>query len=90
VAREQLSGGQSKLLAMTLLLSQFEKLSAAEGSRGVLLIDDMAAELGRSNRDRILDQLPANGAQVFFTATDNHEKHQEMFHVEHGNLSPVL
>lgn len=70
LAREMLSRGQQKLLVHALHLAQLDCLEAVDGRRAIVLCDDLAAELDEANRDRLLRQMLAGGAQVFVADVD--------------------
>ena len=61
------------------------------GSRPILLIDDLPAELDRSNRNKVMQRLASLDLQAFVTGTDfevDLERYPvTMFHVEQGRLS---
>jgi DNA replication and repair protein RecF len=67
------------------------------GSAGLLLIDDLPAELDTDHRARLLDTVVALNTQVLVTATDlallDHAGAQgappRVFHVEHGVVTPI-
>jgi DNA replication and repair protein RecF len=75
-ARDFLSRGQMKLLIVALLLAQVRCLEDSLGTRGCLLIDDVASELDASNRARLLAFLDARPGQFFITATDDSLRQQ--------------
>jgi DNA replication and repair protein RecF len=66
-----LSRGQQKLLALTLLLTQTQLLSASIQETPILLLDDLPAELDAAHRERVLTFLPSLSAQLFLTSTDS-------------------
>ncbi|WP_020564659.1 DNA replication/repair protein RecF [Methylosarcina fibrata] len=95
-AKDIISRGQLKLLVISLKLAQVRLLANESGDPGCILIDDFAAELDAFNRARLLEHLSAMNCQVFITATEVNEfgdltalKDYKMFHVEHGNITPV-
>ena len=69
-AKNYLSRGQMKLLVFALLLAQSHLLEESLGSKGCVLIDDLASELDRDNRGKLLGFLCQRQAQFFITATD--------------------
>lgn len=88
-ARDWVSRGQQKVLTAALLIVQARLLHLRRGLRPVLLIDDMAAELGPTYRETLATEIRALGGQAFLTflepalvpaALDP----EAMFHVEHG------
>jgi len=91
--RTQLSRGQAKLTALSLLLAQAELHAARRGEWPVVALDDLASELDRDHQGRVLARLHASGAQVFVTGTEVPAGLAAagpvvMFHVEHGRLTP--
>jgi len=70
-ARDFLSRGQMKLLIVALLLAQARCLEESLGTRGCMLIDDVASELDDANRAKLLRFLGERQGQFFITATDD-------------------
>ncbi len=93
-ARHRVSRGQQKMLAASLVISQTRHVAAKGNDRLVLLVDDPAAELDRDNRERLFEMLHEMPAQMFVTALEPEDlpwsAQGEMFHVEHGKVSPLL
>ncbi|MEE4361246.1 MAG: DNA replication/repair protein RecF, partial [Pseudomonadales bacterium] len=95
-AAEVLSRGQQKVLACALLVAQDRLLAEARGSAGVILVDDLPAELDAEHRQRLGAALGALDAQVIMTAVqadlvlDGLEavRQLDMFHVEQGRIVP--
>lgn len=93
--QERVSRGQQKLLLCALQLAQAQLQRQRTGHAGLLLIDDLPAELDLRHRARLLDAAAALATQVFVTATDltlvDHASAQadstRVFHVEHGVVS---
>ena len=90
------SRGQQKLLVCALRLAHLSVVNAMHGSGGLLLVDDLPAELDRQRRHRLLTALANANVQTFITATEpdlldltNWPEHK-VFHVEHGKLHEVL
>jgi DNA replication and repair protein RecF len=94
-AKNYLSRGQIKLLVFALLLAQAQLMEESGGSKGCVLIDDLASELDKVNRGRLLQFLQQRQAQFFITATDPSILEQAgladaaVFHVEQGRLTRV-
>lgn len=95
-AAERVSRGQQKQLAIALLLAQGAQFTAATGRRCCYLVDDLAAELDRVHRDRVMAELGQMNVQVLVTAieaaaisTAGWPDHH-MFHVEHGKIREVI
>ena len=91
--RSRISRGQQKLLLATLLLAQSEEIHAVTGSAPVLLVDDFCAELASGFQQWLLSALRAYVGQVFLTSFGESAVLKtaalEMFHVEHGRVSPA-
>ncbi len=88
---QRASRGEQKLLTVALFLAQAQVVQAA-GKRPVLLIDDLAAELGADYRAWVLRQLAALDLQAFLsflTAAEIGAAAQSgrMFHVEQGRMA---
>jgi len=64
-ARDWVSRGQQKILTTALLLVQAKLLFRRRGISPVLLIDDMAAELGSSYREILGREIANIGSKVF-------------------------
>jgi DNA replication and repair protein RecF len=96
--RDRVSRGQQKLLLCALQLAQAELQQTRTGSAGLLLIDDLPAELDAAHRARLIDALHALGSQVFVTATDvallehalGGDPAPKVFHVEHGRVAEMV
>jgi DNA replication and repair protein RecF len=93
-ARGWVSRGQQKLLAAALVLGQARLLAPAFGDRGVLLVDDPAAELDRGRCEALLGLISDMPFQVFVTALDTEVlsglEPERTFHVEQGRLRRVV
>jgi DNA replication and repair protein RecF len=87
---DTLSRGQTKLLALCLLLAQAGQLAAHAGAWPVLQLDDLGSELDRDHQSRVLQVLARSGAQVLLTGTEPTPAllaagiDCAVFHVEHG------
>jgi len=64
-ARHVASRGQIKMLVALLHLAGLERMRTARGEPAVILFDDLASELDRDNRRRVLDFLAESGHQAF-------------------------
>lgn len=87
-AKESASRGQQKLLAISLLLAQSSAINS-KGEKGILLIDDLAAELDGVNKERLLSYLSSLNQQIIITSTkdmDIKNIDSKVFHVKHGNI----
>lgn len=89
-AAHVLSRGQGKLIAAAMKLAQAEYLAAKGGSSGVLLLDDVGAELDVEHTKRLLDQVVGYPGQIVATSTELQpylallEREVKTFHVKHG------
>lgn len=93
--RQRASRGQQKLITMVLLLAQAELIRRRRGEAPIVLIDDLAAELGAGYRRALFDLVASLGSQCFVTFLSAEDvpldgRSLPMFHVEHGRLSPVI
>lgn len=95
--RDRVSRGQQKLLLCALQLAQAALQRERNGSAGLLLVDDLPAELDPGHRARLLDALDALETQVFVTATEpallEHALGRpgaRVFHVEHGRVTEMV
>jgi DNA replication and repair protein RecF len=93
---EFLSRGQQKITMIALFISHVKCLRELIGSKTLVLIDDIAAELDSKNIDVIISHLRDLDAQVICTVLDeeiaksyldNSRSKCKMFHVEHGQIS---
>ena len=90
LAEKQLSRGQQKILVLALNLALLDLIANRHGRVPIILIDDLAAELDRSNREKMIEELQQRGGQVFLTKIDESAiatiEDAKTFHVEHGVL----
>jgi len=90
--RDGLSRGQTKQLALALLLGQAGHLADLLGYWPVLQLDDLGSELDRHHQRRLLEVLVNSAAQILVTGTEMPPGLAEagieaaMFHVEHGRI----
>lgn len=90
------SRGQQKLLISALRIAHFITLAALNKPEGILLVDDLPAELDSIRRQRFLKLVARTRIQTIITATENeqlslHEwPSQKVFHVERGVLREVI
>lgn len=95
-ARHRVSRGQQKLTAAAMLLGQLECDSRLGSPTAALIVDDPAAELDFGNLERLIAEVLALPAQLFFTALDPSVPaiqalpNGRRFHVEHGVLTRLL
>lgn len=91
------SAGEQKIAACALYLAQWDEFRRRTGRQGLILIDDMAAELDERRRKVFFRLLLSLSVQVFVTATeaellestldDSNAAESARFHVEHGQVS---
>lgn len=94
VAKDWVSRGQQKVITAVLLLAQATLLHSQRGINPLLLIDDLAAELGSSYRRALIDAVQQLEGQCFLSFLDkslvpSDLKSPTMFHVEHGSVNQV-
>jgi len=91
-ARDILSRGQQKLVAIAMTLAQLRLIHAVTGARPTLLLDDPAAELDRTRLTRFSEQVTALDCQVVVTALSADVSPlgtpDRVFHVERGRIQP--
>ncbi|HWP01403.1 MAG TPA: DNA replication/repair protein RecF [Methylococcus sp.] len=91
-AKDFLSRGQLKLLALALSLAQGVALEVSRPGEVCLLVDDFSSELDRRNQGRLLGVLRELGTQSFVTMTSRArwlgkgDNTATMFHVEQGRI----
>jgi DNA replication and repair protein RecF len=92
-AREVLSRGQQKLVAVAMTLAQLNLLQEATQTTPTLLLDDPAAELDGDHLRRFIEQVMRLRSQLVLTSLHS-ESHlfgtpNRVFHVEQGRVKPV-
>jgi DNA replication and repair protein RecF len=89
-AREVLSRGQQKLMAVALTLAQLRLLKAVSGTTPTLLLDDPAAELDSEHLGHFVRQIEPLGCQLVITSlqaeTTAFGDPDRVFHVEQGRV----
>jgi DNA replication and repair protein RecF len=92
-AREVLSRGQQKLVAVAMTLAQLRFLQAVIGTSPTLLLDDPAAELDGEHLERFIAQVSQLKSQLVVTSLHAESRlfgaPARSFHVEHGRVQPV-
>lgn len=91
-AIEFASRGQLKLLTISLLLAQSQAIKNTNKEEGILLIDDLAAELDNENKQKLIDYIFKLEQQIIVTSTQKlkiENNDHKMFHVKHGQISEV-
>jgi DNA replication and repair protein RecF len=90
VAREVLSRGQQKLMAVALTLAQLRLLKEVSGTTPTLLLDDPAAELDSEHLGNFVSQIAPLGCQLVITSlqpeTAAFGAPDRVFHVEQGRV----
>ena len=90
LAREVLSRGQQKLMAVALTLAQLRLLKSVSGTTPTLLLDDPAAELDSDHLGNFVSQIAPLGCQLVITSlrpeTAAFGAPDRMFHVERGRV----
>lgn len=94
MAKDYLSRGQKKLLAMVMRLAQAEELKAKNTHPPVILLDDLFAELDEESVEAFIKLTERLKTQVFLTCLntetrvkDMFERPTKVFHVEQGSIS---
>ncbi|MGA2655862.1 MAG: DNA replication/repair protein RecF [Gammaproteobacteria bacterium] len=95
-AQHVLSQGQQKRLVAALQISQSAWVYQQNTADGVLLIDDLPAELDFHAQQQIMRVLAQMNAQVFLTCVDETTARQfaetlgaKLFHVKHGVIESI-
>jgi DNA replication and repair protein RecF len=90
LAREILSRGQQKLMAVALTLAQLQLLKEVSGTTPTLLLDDPAAELDSTHLGHFVRQIAPLGSQMVMTSlhpeTPAFGTPDRVFHVEQGRV----
>lgn len=90
LAREVLSRGQQKLMAVALTLAQLRLLKEVSGTTPTLLLDDPAAELDAEHLGHFVRQIAPLGCQLVITSlhpeTAAFGAPDRVFHVEQGRV----
>ncbi|MCV2886546.1 DNA replication/repair protein RecF [Aestuariibacter sp. AA17] len=96
-AAEVLSRGQLRMLVAALQLAQINHLNEKVGKTCVFLLDDIGAELDLGKREKFINNIIANDAQLFVTAIEKQQipfisnyDNKKMFHVEHGHVKEEI
>jgi DNA replication and repair protein RecF len=89
------SRGQQKMLGAALVLAAMSAVPATPaGCARALLVDEPAADLDAENFHRLCDALRRTGAQIFVATlapeTPFNDAEKRMFHVEHGEVKPLI
>jgi DNA replication and repair protein RecF len=92
-AREVLSRGQQKLVAIAMTLIQIQLLQARTATTPTLLLDDPAAELDGPHLQRFIEEVSRLKCQRILTSLQPEfelfGRPERVFHVEQGRVGPV-
>jgi DNA replication and repair protein RecF len=93
LARDVLSRGQQKLMAVALTLAQLRLLKVVSETTPTLLLDDPAAELDAEHLEYFVRQIAPLGCQLVITSLQSETSAfgapDRVFHVEQGRVGPV-
>ncbi|HWZ64400.1 MAG TPA: DNA replication/repair protein RecF [Steroidobacteraceae bacterium] len=92
-AREVLSRGQQKLVAVAMTLAQLRFLQATTSTTPTLLLDDPAAELDGEHLERFIAQVSVLRCQLVVTSLHSESRlfgsPERAFHMDQGRVEPV-
>lgn len=92
-AREVLSRGQQKMVAVAMTLAQLNLVQEATQTTSTLLLDDPAAELDGDHLKRFIEQVMSLRCQLVLTSLNPESQlfgtPDRVFHVEQGRVQPV-
>lgn len=92
--RDHLSRGQTKLAALACVLAQAEAYASTCNDWPLICLDDLASELDTAHQAAVIRHLGERRAQVLVTGTECppglRDAASRMFHVEQGQVSPLL
>jgi DNA replication and repair protein RecF len=92
-AREVLSRGQQKLVAIAMTLAQIRLLQERTSTTPTLLLDDPAAELDGPHLQKFIAEVSRLRCQLILTSlqpgSDLFGRPERVFHVEQGRVAPV-
>jgi DNA replication and repair protein RecF len=90
-AREILSRGQQKLVAIAMTLAQIQLLQERTAMTPTLLLDDPAAELDGSHLMKFIDEVSRLNCQLVLTSLQSESnlfgRPERVFHVERGQAA---
>lgn len=91
-AKEMLSRGQQKLVAAAMVLALLQRLRDQQSRAPTLLLDDPAAELDRARLATLVELVRQLDCQLVITSLEPDMaafgSPEQMFHVEHGVVTP--
>ncbi len=92
-AREVLSRGQQKLVAIAMTLAQIQLIKERTATTPTLLLDDPAAELDGPHLAQFIETVIELECQLVLTSLQPHldvfGRPERVFHVEQGSVAPV-
>lgn len=92
-ARDVLSRGQQKVVAIAMIVSQLRLLQDVTDTSPTLLLDDPAAELDGAHLARFIDEVNRLRCQLVLTSLHPESAlfgtPERVFHVEQGRVGPV-
>ena len=92
-AREVLSRGQQKLVAIAMTLAQIQLLQERTSITPTLLLDDPAAELDGNHLMKFIDEVSRLNCQLVVTSLQSEStlfgRPERVFHVEQGRVAPA-
>jgi DNA replication and repair protein RecF len=92
-ARDVLSRGQQKLVAVAMTVAQLRLLQALTGTTPTLLLDDPAAELDGERLRLFIEQVTQLHSQLIVTSLTSESRlfgaPERTFHVDRGRVQPV-
>jgi len=92
-ARDVLSRGQQKLVAVAMVVAQLRLLQEATGMTPTLLLDDPAAELDGERLQRFIDEVASLRCQLVVTSLHPESRlfgaPESTFRMEAGRVEPI-
>lgn len=92
--REHLSRGQEKLTALVCVLAQAWLDAQYRGEWPIICLDDLASELDQAHQAAAISILQSTSAQILISGTELPKVLEHistrMFHVEQGQLTPLI
>ena len=92
-ARDLLSRGQQKLVAVAMTIAQLRLLQDLQQVTPTLLLDDPAAELDGERLQRFIDEVASLRCQLVVTSLHSESRlfgtPESTFHMEAGRVQPI-
>lgn len=93
-ARDRVSRGQSKVIALALVLGLGRLFARRYGAWPLLLLDDLCSELDQRHASVVLELLRSERVQALITGVVRPswaaDADDTVFHVERGSITPLL